>query len=295
PNKSYDIRTLEMTDYENNPVPIGIGWSAIDTARFLLAVRVLENYSPVHSKPLRTAMEAWDVCAIASAGELVGSARERETTVLRQEGRIGYEQYAGRAAALWGCDSLTAATAERIVVWQSVSGIEVPADRRGISSFGSISPTLSEPYMLAGLELGFNRETELLAAQVYAVNEARYLSTGIPTAVSEDHIDRAPYFLYASVLNDGVAWAVTDDKGNSFPEMRAISLKAVMAWDALYATSYTADLRSMLEDLAVEGEGWQAGKYEIGMMPNTALTLNTNAVVLEAMHYKAFGSMLTVR
>jgi hypothetical protein len=242
---------------------------------------------------IQAAVRRWDICAITEAGEMTGAERIDGETVQFQEGRIGYEQYAARSAALWGCDSMTAAVAERIVAWRSVSGVQVPVDQRSHTSFGVITPTLGEPYMLMGLELGFNRETEILAARVYAANEARYRLDGIPTAVTEDHIDRAPHFIYASVYGNDQPWAVTDDQGRAYPDLRTISLKAVMAWDALYATPYTAELRVITADLADEDLGWMAGKYEVGLVANTALSLNTNAVVLEAMHFKAFGPLLT--
>ena len=292
PNKAYDTRSLVMTDYQNVAVPQGIGWSAMDLGRVLLALRILERSSPQHGELVRAAVQNWDICAITNAGEMMGAQRINGETVFYQEGRIGYEQYAARSAALWGCDSLTAAGAERIVAWQMVSGTQVPIDRRTHTSFGSITPTLGEPYMLTALELGFNRETEILAARVYAANEARYRQEGIFTAVTEDHIDRAPYFVYASVFGNDQPWAVTDDQGNLFPDLRTISLKAVMAWDALYATPYTAELRVLMSDLADSDLGWLAGKYEKGFAPNTVLSLNTNAVVLEAIHYKAFGPLL---
>lgn len=295
PNKVYDTQTMAMTDYENVPVPLGIGWSATDIGRVLLSLRILERNSPEQGARIQAAVRRWDICAITKAGEMTGAERIDGETVQFQEGRIGYEQYAARSAALWGCDSMTAAGAERIVAWESVSGVQVPVDRRTHASFGAITPTLGEPYMLIGLELGFNRETEILSARVYAANEARYQREGILTAVSEDHIDREPHFVYASVYGNARPWAVTDDKGNLYPDLRTVSLKAVMAWDALYATPYTAKLRLMMADLADAEQGWQAGKYETGLTPNTALSLNTNAVVLEAMHFKAFGPLLAYR
>lgn len=292
PNKAYNIQTLQMTDYQNIPVSDGIGWSAIDIARVLLALRILEQSDPTKGAAIQAAVHLWDICAITKAGEMSGAERIDGETVLFQEGRLGYEQYAARSAALWGCDSVAAASAERVVAWQTVSGVQVPGDIRAHTEFGSITPTLGEPYMLMGLELGFNRESEILASRIYAANEARYFLDGIPTAVTEDHLDRAPYFVYASVFGNEQPWAVTDDKGNAYPEMRTISLKAVMAWDALYATAYTADLRALVADLAVKDRGWFAGKFEIDLTVNTAISLNTNAVVLEAMHFKLFGPML---
>ena len=292
PNKAYDIRTLKMTDYQNVPVSNGIGWSAIDISRILLSLRILEQSDPSKGELIHSAVRLWDICAITKSGEMSGAERINDETVLFQEGRLGYEQYAARSAALWGCDSFAAASAERVVAWQWVSGVQVPVDNRAHTKFGSITPTLGEPYMLMGLELGFNREAEILSARVYAANEARYTLDGIFTAVTEDHLDRAPYFVFASVFGNEQPWAVMDDKGNAYPEMRTVSLKAVMAWDALYATAYTAELRALVADLEVKDRGWLAGKFENNLAANAVVSLNTNAVVLEAMHFKLFGPML---
>lgn len=37
--------------------------------------------------------------------------------------------------------------------------------------------------------------------------------------------------------------------------------------------------------------GWYAGLFEADGSANEILTMNTNAVVLEALHYKAFGPL----
>ena len=45
PNKSYDTRTLEMTDYANTPMAAGIGWSALDIGRLLVPLEVLLTHA----------------------------------------------------------------------------------------------------------------------------------------------------------------------------------------------------------------------------------------------------------
>ena len=62
--------------------------------------------------------------------------------------------YGARAAALWGLDTIPAMSATRIVEWQDVNGTPIPTDRRTARAFGAITPVLSEPFMMLGLELG---------------------------------------------------------------------------------------------------------------------------------------------
>ncbi|MFM2356119.1 MAG: hypothetical protein RLZZ528_1855 [Pseudomonadota bacterium] len=304
PNKAYNTETLAMVDYANTPVPEGIGWSAIDVSRLLLALRILERHAPEMGDDIRAVVGRWDLAALASAGELTGAAREGEAVVYPQEGRLGYEQYAARAAAMWGVDVAAAISAAAAIGWRDVAGVDVPHDLRNHTVFRAISPTLSEPYVLIGLEMGFDAESALLAAQVYRAQEARFSQTGIPTMVSEDHLDREPWFVYSSVQSDGTDWAVLTDLGQAFPQYRTVSTKAAFAWHALYGTDYSALVRKAVlagtgdgagagpQGVAATGkDGLWAGVYEAGGQPNAVLSLNTNAVVLEALAYQTAGPL----
>lgn len=294
PNKAYDTRSLAMVDYANTPVPEGIGWSALDIARLLMALRALEMRAPSYGPQIRTLLGGWDLAAMTAEGRLWGSSRHQGQTQYHQEGRIGYEQYGARAAALWGLDALDASTARPILAWQEVSGVQVAADRRRAKDFGAITPVVSEPYLLQAFETGLNAEGRLLASRVYQAQEARARHTGKATMVSEDHIDQAPHFLYGSVFGNGVDWAVVAEDGSAHPELRTVSLKAAFGWDALYGTDYTQTVLAEMAPLAGE-QGWYAGRYEEDGRINLALTLNTNAVVLEALHYKLTGPLLRVK
>lgn len=200
PNKAYDTRSLAMVDYVNTPVPDGIGWSALDVARLLMALRVLEIRSPSFGPRIRSLLAEWDLAAMTSEGRLWGRSREDGQTWYHQEGRLGYEQYAARAAALWGLDVLDASTARPIMVWEGVSGVDVAADRRRAKDFGAITPVVSEPYIFQAFEIGLNGEGQLLASRIYQAQETRARQTCMATIVSEDRIDQAPHFLYGSVF-----------------------------------------------------------------------------------------------
>lgn len=292
PNKVYHSVTLEMVDYKNRPTPDGVGWSALDICRMLAALRALELRHPQHSVQIRKILSGWSLGAMAVDGQLYGATRENGEILHQQEGRIGYEQYGARAAALWGLDSLFASSALPIMEWTEVQGIDIPVDRRTASAFGAITPTLSEPFFLQGLEMGFNSETALLAHRVYLAQEARFEQTGTYTMVSEGNISVDPYFVYASVHSNDRDWAVMSKDGTHLPDLRTISLKAVFAWDALYETPYTRTLRQVLSGLATDG-GWIAGQFETDDQRNEVLTANTNAVILQALHYKHAGPLLS--
>jgi hypothetical protein len=295
PNKAYDTRSLAMVDYQNAENADGIGWSALDIARMLAAFRTLEKLNPEYGARIRGLLAGWDLAAMATEGELWGTAVENGEILYRQEGRLGYEQYGARASALWGLDVLPAASATRVLAWKEVHGVDVPTDIRNASHFRAISPILSEPFLLQAMELGLDSEGRILAERVYRAQEARWRDTGIATMVSEDHINQAPYFLYSSVFSDGEAWAVLTETGESHPELRTLSVKATFGWDALYDTEYTDLLRAQITDIGDPLQGWPAGIYEADGAVNDVYTLNTNSVVIEAIHYAAHGPLWNIR
>ncbi|MEM8774231.1 MAG: DUF3131 domain-containing protein [Pseudomonadota bacterium] len=291
PNKTYDTRTLEMTDYNNNPVPGGIGWSALDISRLLAALRILERNFPEKGPKINKILARWSLDDLSRNGELISGDFTNQEIEYLQEGRIGYEQYGARAAAMWGIDVSQAISARRIVDWHSVNDVDVPIDLRHFSSFRAITPTLSEPYFLLGLELGFDHESHVLASRVYLAQEARFRASGEITMVSEDHVNQAPHFLYSSVYSNGQPWAVVTEQGEFYPELRTVSTKSAFAWDALFASEYTGLVRAQLSGLRHIEKGWAAGYYEADGTPNDVFTLNTNAVILEAIHFQSRGPL----
>lgn len=293
PNKVYDTRTLAMVDYQNNAAPDGVGWSALDIARLLSAFRVLEHHHPQYATSVRQVLAKWDLSRMTAQGRLMGADHQDGDMVLLQEGRLGYEQYGARAAALWGLDVLDAVSAKPILDWHNVSGVEVPIDQRSATIYKAVTPILSEPFLLQALEMGLTEEGQLLAERVYRAQESRFKRSGVATMVSEGHIDRAPHFLYTSVFSNGRSWAVVSEEGEHYPQLRSVSLKAVYGWHALYNTDYTAQLRAGLKPLAGPN-GWAAGRFEVDDAVNQVHTANTNAVTLQALHYIAFGPLMTL-
>lgn len=294
PNKVYNTQTLRMTDYADTLTPDGIGWSALDIARLLLALRTVERFAPQFGPDIRTVLSSWDFDKMTQNGQLIGTTRDGADLMALQEGRIGYEQYGARAAGLWGMDVVRAMSAIPVLNWRTIAGVEVPVDARTAARFGTVTPVLSEPYILMGLELGFDAESRLMADRVFEAQQARYLAEGTVTFVSEDHVDVAPHFVYSSVFSNGADWAVVDIDGRRHDDLRTQSAKATYAWDALFDTEYTNAGLDRIQHLARDGQGWMAGVYESTGNWNTSLSLNTNAVILEALHFKQFGPLWNV-
>ena len=72
---------------------------------------------------------------------------------------------------------------------------------------------VSESYILDSLEFGADSVSKIFAHRVYKAQENRFERTGILTAVSEDNVDEAPYFVYNTVFSDGKEWNAITDQG----------------------------------------------------------------------------------
>jgi hypothetical protein len=223
-------------------------------------------------------------------GQLVGGNMVDGAPRRDQEGRVGYEQYAAKAMMLYGFDMYRAYQADTHLMVQIVAGQPIPVDDR---LHRNVTPafTVSEPYLFDGLEFGFDTRSIRFASAIYRAQEARWTETGTFTAVSETHIDVAPYFVYSSVWGGGAPWAVMTFRGDRMDSRRTISTNTACAWEALFGTDYTRDLVAHVAPRGDPEKGFPEGIYEADGTTNSSVTTNTNAVVLAALAFRAFGPL----
>lgn len=177
---------------------------------------------------------------------------------------------------------------------KEVEGQPIPVDNR-LHRNTTPAFTVSEPYVFDGLEFGFDARSHRFATSIYKAQEARYREAGILTAVSESHIDVAPYFVYSSVWGGGAPWAVMTFRGERMDSKRTISTKIAFAWDALFGTDYTRELIAAIAPLGDPERGWPEGIYEQDGTTNKSVTTNTNAVVLAALAFRAKGPLIRAK
>ncbi|MCP5072200.1 MAG: DUF3131 domain-containing protein [Rhodobacteraceae bacterium] len=291
PNKVYNTKTLEMTDYTNKVTKTGVGWSALDIMRLVSGMLVATQEFPEHLVLAQHLINRWELPLLVNEGRFQGIAvRGKAHGQLVQEGRIGYEQYAGQIGLLAGLPVERAAQYGPILRQQAYKGILIPADIRTKTTHGVSSVTTSEPFLLEGLEVGWNEEARFVASAVYAAQIHRWHETGTLTSLSEDHIKGKPYFAYNALLVDHTPFISVTAKRVDVSDKRGFSTKASFGWWALMRDPYAGRLLKAVKHLQTE-RGWYAGLFEADGSPNEILTLNTNAVVLEALHYKVFGPL----
>ncbi len=293
PNKAYNVRTGELVNYANEPVERGLGWSALDIARIIGALGHVEANYPELAPKTTSLIARWSLSEMVEDGQLIGGNIANENLRRDQEGRVGYEQYAAKAMMLYGFDMYRAYDAESHLMVREVESQPIPVDTR---LHRNITPafTVSEPYLFDGLEFGFDARSLRFATSIYGAQEARFNDTGILTAVSESHIDVAPYFIYSSVWGGGAPWAVMTFSGDRMDSKRTVTTKVSFAWDALFGTDYTRELVAAVAPLGDPERGWPEGIYEIDGTTNSSVTVNTNAVVLAALSFRANGPLIRV-
>jgi hypothetical protein len=282
PNREYNIATLEMHDPALPQSARGTGWSATDMGRLLIWLKITANWYPQFTAKIHAIVSRWALPRMTSNGQSWGGYLKRGRGAVRQEGRLGYEQYAATGLALWGLDmhqALRFDSAERF----ELLGVPLLRDTRNLASLNS------EPFFLARMELGqLSPVFSQLEQALFQVQEKQAATKGTLIAVSEDSIDRQPWFLYNSVCFERRPWACVNPAGVAYPELACVSTKTAVAWWAMYDAPYAASVFDAVKTAFDPQRGYWAGVFNSGG-PNRSLNINTNAVILESLLYRRLG------
>ena len=295
PNKVYETVNAQMVDYKNRPSEQGIGVSALDLARMISWLNILAGTHPKHAVSAKNIVLRWDLNQLVKDGQMYGLAADQVTQEVKflQEGRLGYEQYAGKVFKMIGFDQKISATYSN--EYKAVTNIyEVPIayDNRDPRKFGAYNYVVTESYVLDVFEHGFDDENKPLTDNIYEVQKQRWLRTGQVTAVSEDNIDRKPRFVYNTIFVAGSPWNAITDTGKDMEELKTVSTKAALSLAYLYPEDdYGQELLNTVSSTYDPERGWYSGIYEKGQGYNDVLTCNTNGIIMTTMLYKKYGPL----
>jgi hypothetical protein len=295
PNKAYNAATAELTDYTNKPVAEGLGYSALDLARLASWLDLLACMHPKHAHAARQVLLRWKFCRLIQDGQLYGAVFDPATKKDQslQEGRLGYEQYGGKAFALLGFDQgVSARYDNQYASMVEINEVPIAFDMRDPRKFGAFNYVVTESYALDALEFGRDAELTRLLGNIYEVQKRRWQRTGIVTAASEDNVDRPPYFVYNTIFAAGSAWNTITDTGTDQHQLKSISTKAAFSLAALFPDDpYSSVLVNSVWSAYDPERGWYSGVYESGLGYNKAITANTNGIILETLLFKALGPL----
>jgi hypothetical protein len=294
PNKVYNSKTLIPVNYGQLEKREEIGWSALDLGRLALWLKIVGSRYPELKTQTEAVWKHWNVKRLTKNGQMYGTSVTKGKENYNQEGRLGYESYAAYGLKLWDLDVDKALDLQSKVAFVNLYGKGVPYDKRDSKSSGANNYVLSEPYILDGIETGFQALPKAYADRILAAQEARYQATKQLTAVTEDNLDRAPYFVYSTLFVNGEPWAVITDTGEKHNDLRFLSAKAAIGWNVLYNTAYTRQLFDFVQANLKAERGWYNGFYESLKQPNKSLTANNNGIILESLLYKKIGKPIAV-
>jgi uncharacterized protein DUF3131 len=280
PTRLYSAKTLDALDPD--------GWSAGSILRLVAGFIVTAHHQPTLAPEISMIMNRWSLDRLIDKGRLWSGRYKGDKAEMFGDSFLGYEQYAARAACLINLPAHAALDPRPILRAQDYLGHALPGDKR---LSGAIKPVITtDPFTLEALEFGWRQDMLELAVTLYLAQKARFKDSGTLTCLNEDALDTEPWFALHGVLAGQTPFASRASDGTDLSHLRCLSTKAGFAWGALLPTAYSQKLLDAISDLGTP-TGWQAGIYETSGRKNRALSLNTNAAVLEALHYKAFGPL----
>lgn len=298
PNKVYNTKTMNMVTYGNKVTPDGIGVSVLDIARLISWLQTLQCKHPKFTHQVEEAMGRWNFNRLIQDGRMISLKRNMKTKKIDEfkEGRLGYEQYAGKIMSRNGHDLYISSTynnKNRQNV--EILGTTIATDNRTPNMFHSNNSVVTESYVMDAIENGYDEENKPLIDNVYLVQKRRWKKDGIVTAVSEDNINKKPYFVYNTIFSGGDTWVAKSSKGEILKAHKTVSTKAAVALSVLYPEDeYSVVLIDTIRSAYDPKKGWYSGVYENGEGYNTSTTANTNGVILSSLLYKKYGSMYKV-
>lgn len=283
PNREYDTRSGLMTNLKNVVDDHGSGYSSLDIGRTLTWLAIIsENHTDL-SPIIADIVKQWDIAGAIEGGEFFRELLIKGQVDRKQEGRIGYEQYAALAFAKWNEDANNAMDIDDTAP-VIVSGVEVLRDTR-TPDFLNL-----EPYLIVMLE--YAPAPNIIVEQISALINAHIAyadEKGVFALFTEDSIDETPWFLYNIVASEQGNWLCKSSRNKIQKRCQTLSTKAAFMADALFDLDYVKMAFDEVEGNFHTRKGYYAGIYDDGVA-NKALTSNTNALILESLAFKKRGS-----
>ena len=266
--------------------------SAIGMGRLLVALQTLLWRYPQHAAAIRDLFNQWQVGALIATSPATQSAAPLHHWALATDeprNSFGYRLYASHTLRLIDSAAGLAVTnppqGQQMI---DIDGIMVP-DEGLRTPWGRQPSLISLPYLLTGLELGFDAQSAEIAWRIMQIQQRRHSLRVRKPPISTDYAEPAPDYVNDLPNRQPVDASALRDAP---PEQRAItSTRSAFAWYALFRNSWSEALRQQVQTLQVPGRGWQRG-LNLNNSVNDVIDADTNAVVLESLAYIAHGQML---
>lgn len=281
PNREYSTESgLPSGNYADSDSN-GNGWSALDIGRLLIWLKVTQQRFPDLKHDVQRIVQRWSIEKAVKDGQLFGTKLSKGKEYYRQEGRLGYLQYAAQGFVLFGYDL------EESFSWNHIEAVEVDEqtlliDQRNLPYF------TTDPYVLLAIEVGnLNTWWNQLDA-LYEIHKAESTLTGKLKVYAEDAMNKSPWFAYNNVYYYGKPWISVSPGGKPIENPQIFSNKVGFGLSVIFDDDFAATLNETVLNSSLSSRSIPTGIYENGGT-NTAYNINTNSLVLTALWYKALG------
>jgi len=256
--------------------------------RLVAGFIVAAHHYPVHVSEISDILNEWNLSILLRKGGFNPAFSGRQG---KYRTTLGPEQYSARVARLIGLP-VTGIPAPKRLTFSDHNHQCQPSQRP--QSGTTPDPMItSDAIYLEALEFGWRPEMMNLASTLFLAQRARFLKTGRLTALGSDALDQQPWHATHAMDSGQVGVSCLSPDGTLVPDLATMSTKAAFGWNAIMPGPYATKLVDGVSNLS-RPEGWLAGYYEATCRPNVVLSLNTNAEILEALHYRVNGPLFPV-
>lgn len=281
PNREYNTTTGKPSGRGSETSSNGNGWSALDIGRLLIWLNITEQYKP-HFKPqIDKIRDKWAIEKAIYKQNLYGELKTTKRRIYRQEGRLGYLQYAAKGYEFEGHDvrDILSKTMTRKV---TVNKIPLVIDTRNVPFF------TSDSYLLYAIEIGesthwWNQIDNLY--QLHKIKNKNEENNKI-WVFAEDAMNRKPWFAYNNIYYQTSAWRSTTSQGKVIENPQVFSNKAAFAFSVIYDDEFSQKLSDEVLKRSLSQRSIPTGVY-FNDKVNTAFNINTNSLILVSLWYKS--------
>ncbi|HFV9293219.1 TPA: DUF3131 domain-containing protein [Serratia fonticola] len=292
----YDTLQLDMLDTPSlqSAEP---GWSAVDISRIVMPLNISVWLYPEQTAAIHQLLRYWQLDALFAQQlpQSPFSLRDvRKWQLITRDNRPGYGYQLYAAQGLQNANAAAGIVLSQPLPKQryiTIEGVEIPYD--GLIKVGKEDHPIvvSMPYILTGLEAGFDINSAEMAWRIVKVQESRYKSREDFTYLSNDYEEQKPAFSGKLLENP---LSLTTDTSRSELKHTALQLstRSVFGWHALFPSPWSESMRRRAIPLLAPGKGWYDGIRAEDQKLSTTLSANTNAMVLESLLYLTQGPLL---
>jgi len=243
---------------------------------------IIDRHHDRFSEKIDAIVVRWNLERVLNDGEFHRDLLIDGKVDRKQEGRIGYEQYAALAFLQWDIEAENAMDVDDAIT-DIVSGVEILRDSR-TPDFLNL-----EPFLITMLE--YSPVPRVIPQQASSLINAHIMQsnkTGTSLLHAEDSIDEAPWFLYNTISSPEGDWLCKTGNNIVVEKCQAVSIKAAFMANMLFGLDYIENILTEVRGHFDLRNGYYAGVYNDGTV-NKALTSNTNALILESLAFKKRG------